>query len=550
MQRSLRLSLALWFSALALVCAQAPASSTAKQTVMVPMRDGVKLGTDVYLPAGNGSFPVVLLRSPYNKSIGVGLGADGVKRGFAVVIQDTRGRFASEGENLPFYADAWGSHWDGQDTLEWLARQPWCNGRIGTFGGSALGITQLLMAGSGTTRLTCEHITVGAPSLYDHCVYPGGVFKKAMIEDWLRVSQFSTNALRIWTSHPDYDDYWRERDISWRYDKVNTPAVHIGGWFDIFTQGTIDAFVGYQTRGGPNARGKQKLVVGPWTHGVAQDKAGELTFPNAKHPPNHVDDSWRWFEHCLNGVNNGIEAAPAVTYYVMGDVRDPKAPGNVWRTANQWPPVPTTPTRFYFHLDRALSVLKFPRADSLAYDDDPRNPVPTVGGPQLTLPAGPMDQRKLENRPDVLLFTSEPLTEPLEVTGRVRVQLWAASDAPDTDFFAKLCDVYPDGRSFNVCEGQIRARFRDSFRREKPLKPGKVYPFVIDLWSTSIIFNRGHQLRVQVTSSSAPGYDPNPNTGAPFRSNDETRVAHNTIYLDGRHASGIVLPVATTAAAK
>jgi putative CocE/NonD family hydrolase len=150
----------------------------------------------------------------------------------------------------------------------------------------------------------------------------------------------------------------------------------------------------------------------------------------------------------------------------------------------------------------------------------------------------------------VLLFTSEPLIEPLEVTGRVRVQLWAASDAPDTDFFAKLCDVYPDGRSFNVCEGQIRARFRDSFRREKLLKPGKVYPFVIDLWSTSIIFNRGHQLRVQVTSSSAPGYDPNPNTGAPFRSSDETRVAHNTIYLDGRHASGIVLPVAAAAAAK
>ena len=173
--------------------------------------------------------------------------------------------------------------------MEWVGKQSWCNGKIGTFGGSAVGITQLLLAGSGTRNVTCQHITVADPSLY-HGIYPGGVFKKALIEDWLRVSKFSSNALPLWTSHPAYDTYWRDRDLTGRFAKVNWPAVHIGGWFDIFAQGTIDAFVGYQSKGGLNARGRQKLIMGPWTHGVLQEKAGELKFPDAKRPPNNVHD--------------------------------------------------------------------------------------------------------------------------------------------------------------------------------------------------------------------------------------------------------------------
>jgi len=523
----------------------APAEqSPAKQTVMVPMRDGVQLATDVYLPEGEGPFPVILLRNPYNKDILVGVGADGARRGYAVVGQDTRGRFASEGENLPFVGDGWWeNHADGVDTLEWIVKQPWCNGKIGTTGGSALGITQLAMAGTGTELVTCQHITVAAPDLYRDAVFPGGVFKKAMIEDWLRQTHHSPDALKIWTSHPTYDDYWRERNLSLRYGKVNTPAVHIGGWYDIFAQGSIDAFIGYQMLGGPKARGRQKLVMGPWTHGVFNDRAGELTYPNAKSPPNPVHDVWRWFDHYLKGVDNGIADEPAVTYYVMGDVSDPNAPGNVWRTAAQWPPVEAQETPFYLHDDHSLSTTKPTNGRPLTYTYDPKDPVPTVGGPQLTLPAGPLDQRKIEQRPDVLVFTSEPLQEPLEVTGRVRVRLWAASDAPDTDFMAKLCDVYPDGRSMNVCEGILRARFRESFERETLLKPGEIYPFDIDLWSTSLIFNRGHRLRVHVTSSSAPGYDPNPNTGEPFRASDKTQVARNTIYLCAEYPSQLVLPV-------
>ena len=514
-----------------------------KQTFTVPMRDGVKLGTDVFFPSTNGAFPVLLARTPYNKLISASAGEDGARHGYVTVIQDTRGRFSSQGDNLAFEADGWADHWDGYDTCEWIIHQPWCNGKIGTFGGSAGAITQLLLAGSGTTNLTSQHLTVGAPSLYFDVVYPGGVFRKSLVEDWLRVTGFSPEALKIWTSHPTYDDYWRARELTRRYEKINAAAVHIGGYFDIFAQGTIDSFVGYQESGGPQARRRQKLIIGPWTHAVFSDKAGDLTFPNAKRPPNHVRDQWLWFDHTLKGTNNGIDREPTVTYYVMGDTSDTNAPGNMWRTAEQWPPVTSTITLFYLHKDHSLSRGRPADAQSLGFTFNPTNPVPTIGGPQLTLPAGPKDQRAIENRADVLIFTSEPLAEPLAITGRVRAKLWASSDAPDTDFFVRLCDVYPDGRSFNICEGRIRARFHESFSEEKPLKPGEIYSIDIDLWSTSIIFNKGHRLRAHVTSSSAPGFDPNPNTGEPFRHSTTTRPALNTIYCDPAHPSLLALPV-------
>lgn len=518
-----------------------------KKTLMVAMRDGTKLATDIYLPMGEGPFPVILLRTPYNKNMGAGIGAAGAQRGYAVVVQDTRGRFASEGQNFPFEGDGWWENrWDGYDTVEWIAAQPWCNGKIGTMGGSALGITQLLLAGTGTSRLACQQIHVGAPSGYHDLAFTGGTLRKAMVETWLTATNHHPDSLKRWVSHPTYDSFWRERDLTHRFKRVNVPALHVGGWYDIFCQGTIDAFNGYQRQGGPKARGRQKLLMGPWTHGIFQDRAGELSFPNAKHPPNRVDDMWRWFDHYLKGMDTGIEKEAAVTYYVMGDTTDPSAPGKEWRTADRWPPPGAQMTPFYFHDDRTLSKAKpSTKGKPITFTYDPRNPVPTCGGRQLTLKAGALDQRAIESRPDMLIFTSEPLAEPLEVTGRVRVELWASSDCPDTDFVVKLCDVYPDGRSMNVCEGILRARFREGFHKEKLLEPGKPYRFRIDLWSTSIVFNRGHRLRVQVTSSNAPGWDPNPNTGAPFRADDKMQVARNTVYLDGKRPSHILLPVMT-----
>ncbi len=512
-----------------------------KDTVQVPMRDGTRLAADVYLPEGAGPWPTILIRTPYNKAPLAGIGTDGARRGYAVVVQDCRGRFASAGENLPFHRD----HEDGPDTMRWLLARPWCNGKVGTWGGSAVAITQLLQVGRDAPQPLCQHLTVGEPNLYAG-MYPGGVFKKAMIEDWLRLAQWGTNALAAWVAHPTYDAYWRERDVTPRYPKVTTAAVHLGGWYDIFAQGTLNSFVGYQTRGGPAARGRQKLVMGPWTHGVFQNKAGDLTFPeNAKRPPGDVHDPWKWFDFHLKGESNGFDRLPAVTYYVMGDVSDPAAPGNVWRTADQWPPLPTRPTPWYLHASGELTPQPpLVPAAALSYTYDPANPVPTLGGYQLTIPAGPQDQRPIESRPDLLIFTSQPLAAPLEITGPVRARLWISSDAPDTDYLVRLCDVYPDGRSINLCEGVLRARFRAGFDREQPLRPGRVYALDVDLWSTSLIFNRGHRLRVHVTSSSAPGYDPNPNTGDPFRARDYRRVARNVVYLDRRRPSHLILPVA------
>jgi len=278
---------------------------------------------------------------------------------------------------------------------------------------------------------------------------------------------------------------------------------------------------------------------------VLQEKAGELTFPNAKNPPGDVDDTWKWFDLTLKSNTSNINTEPAVTYYVIGDVNDPKAPGNVWRTAAQWPPVKARETKYFLHDDRSLGKPEPGGADPLTYTYDPSNPAPTVGGTQLTIPAGPMDQKSVEQRADVLVFTTMPLTGPIEVTGRVRAKVWVSADVPDTDFIARLCDVYPDGRSFNLCEGAIRARFREGRTKEIFLEPGKIYAMEIDLWSTSVIFNTGHRIRLQISSSSAPGYDPNPNTGAPFRANAETRKANVKLYVDSQRASHVVLPVVT-----
>lgn len=509
-----------------------------RETVVT--RDGARLATDVFLPPNEGSFPVILLRTPYNKEGTAGFGRDGASRGYAVVIQDTRGRFASTGENLPFHLDGP----DGAETVRWIRSQPWSSGRIGTWGGSAGAITQFQLARTGTRPLDAQFLVVGAPNLYE-VVYAGGVFRKSLVEDWLKATRFATNALAIWESHPRYDDYWAERDASRRYRAIAAAGVHLGGWWDIFAQGTLDAFQGYQTHGARPGRGRQKLIMGPWTHGVLTDKAGELVFPGAKNPPGDTENAWRWFDHWLKDAPNGADADPAVRYYVVGDVSDPTAPGNTWRTAERWPPFSHPPTPWYFHADRRLSPDRptHPSQPPLTYIHDPSQPVPTVGGIQLTLPAGPMDQRRVEERPDVLVFSSDPLPHPVEVTGRLHARLWISSDAPDTDVFVRLCDVYPDGRSFNLAEGMLRTRFRQGTDRERFLTPGRVVPLEIDVWSTSVIFNRGHRIRVHVASSSAPGFDPNPNTGAPFRSGSDARPARNAVQVSSRHPSHILLPI-------
>ena len=519
-------------------------ASRARRTVMVPMRDGTHLATDLYLPTGEGSWPVILMRTPYNKE-----GFDSKGRmltafnlhGYAVAVQDMRGRFASEGKDLAFLDCGWGDNQDGYDTVEWLARQPWCDGRVGTMGGSALGITQNLMAGARPPHLAAQHIGVAAFSLYHHTAYPGGVFRKSQVEGWLKNHGFHPDNLALMREHRLYDDFWRQLDADTRADQITAPAVHVGGWFDTFCQGTIDAYLSRQRRGGPGARGNQKLIIGPWTHGgQSRREQGELVFPADASRPPAIAEMRRWFDYWLKGKPSGVNETPAVAFYVMGDVDDPDAPGNHWRTASDWPPAAES-TRFYFHPEGLLSRESPGESEaSRSFTFDPADPVPTRGGRNLNLPAGPMDQRPVEDRDDVLLFTTEPLTEPLEVTGRLKAVLWVRSSAPDTDFTVKLTDVYPDGRSMLIADGIRRCRFREGFEQEQLMTPGEVYRIEVDLWSTSILFNRGHRVRVVVSGSNYPRFDVNNNQADPEA---PPVAATNTLYLDAEHPSHIVLPV-------
>ncbi len=519
------------------------ALSASPQTHMVAMRDGVKLATDVYVPDGDGPWPTIFLRFPYNKALGVGVGPEATKRGYVFVAQDTRGRFASEGENLPFDADGHADgKWDGYDSAEWIAKQEWCSGKIGTWGGSAGAITQYLLAGTGQTNIVSQHLTVGNASLFKDVVYRGGIFRKALVEGWLESTKFAPYALDRWTTNYPYTQYWKDREITEQFRNVNAAGIHIGGWFDIFAQATVDAFLGYQNEGGPGSRGKQKLIMGPWTHGVLQDKAGELSFPGANTTPGNLHDSWKWFAATLKGEVNGIVDAPAVTYYVMGASGEDGAPGNKWRTADQWPPSGAAPRKLYLRKNDVASFESSPVPGVALYKSDPENPVPSVGGYELTIPAGPKDQSSIELRDDVLVFTSEPLETPIEVTGNVIARIAFQSEAPDTDVIVRLCDVYPDGRSFNICEGAQRLSLSKGL--EKPVWnfPGDQVEVEIKLWPTSMIFNTGHRLRVHIASSSSPALEPNRQNAQPPRTGTSHAVT-NRVRFGPEHSSYLILPV-------
>jgi hypothetical protein len=512
-----------------------------KTTVMVPMHDGVRLATDVYLPdSAKGPFPVILMRTPYNKAGGKGFANSAVQRGYVLVAQDMRGRFASEGnDSVVFHNDGWGKRRDGQETIEWIVRQPWCNGSVGTYGGSALGITQTMLAPGAPAALKAQYVQVAFDDMYSQGTYQGGVWRKSLIEWWLKATKFDPKSLEAFLKHPDYDSFWAEANAEAQAPRIDAPGVYWGGWYDIFQQGTIDSFVTIQHEGGPHARGQCRLIVGPYAHGTFTG----LTYPaNSQHQP-EAADTFRFFDHHLKGRTNGVEEEKPVHYYVMGDPTDPKAPGNLWRAADDWPP-PSQATPFYLHADGRLTTKAPASADGKrTFRYDPADPVPTLGGQNLIPPIGPVDLRPLQLRKDVLVFSSDALPEPLEVTGRIRAELYISSDCPDTDFTAMLADEYPDGRSMLVTDGILRARFRNSFAKEELLQPSQTYKLDVDLWSTSLVFNKGHRIRVLLSSSNNPRFDPNPNTGHPFRADKERRVATNTVHLSAEHASYILLPI-------
>jgi hypothetical protein len=510
-------------------------SSAPDITQMVEMRDGTRLATDVHLSGQLEAHGAVLLRTPYDKDGMRSTGMEWSSSGWPTVIQDMRGRYGSEGRDTVFF----NANTDGPDTLSWMASQSWSNGRIATFGGSALGINQYFMAGADPEALACQYIQVATPDLHSQAVFQGGQLREALVEKWL-AGQGSTYIIPSLVEHENYSsEYWSNVTLRDKWSNVHVPAIHIGGWYDCFAQGTIDGFMGYQYQGGEGARGKSKLIMGPWTHGQGREQ-GELVYPQ-----NEKDDfSFGMFHQMAlqytMDQKTVFDDLPAVTYYVMGDVIDPHAPGNEWRQSDDWP-VDSSTRRWYLNSDNTLST-SVKGEGSLTYGYDPSEPIPTLGGQNLNIRRGPYDQISLEDREDVLVFTSDVLDEPYEATGRLKACLHVSSDRMDTDFTVKLTDVYPDGRSMLISDGILRMRNRNGMDHWEFMETDTVYEVMVDLWSTSYIWNEGHRIRVDVSSSNSPRFLPNPNTGDPIYGNDSYLVANNTLHLGAEHPSCMILP--------
>ncbi len=512
---------------------------------MLEMSDGTQLATDVYYPSdGAGSWPVLLYRTPY------GINTDNISswtsNHFVTVCQDIRGRFASEGVFNFFREDGWGpENQDGLETVEWILQHDWCNGKIGTMGTSARAVTQYQLAGALPPNLFCQHMGVGPSDMYAHAVFQGGAFRERLMVGWLNLNG-CPYLLDSLAAHPNDDDWWTWLDSGTRDSLITIPGYHWGGWYDLFLDSQISRFKGLQEGGAPGARGNQKLLLGAWTHGW---DTGALQYPGnntLELGEAQIGSLVEWNAYWLEDEPSGIMDLPPIAYYMMGDVNDPYAPGNEWRTAEVWPP-PAEEQVWYLHGD-ALLARTLPEGAatcSLSYNFDPYDPVPTLGGANRFGLRGPYDQRSVESRPDVLLYTSPLLDEPVEIVGPVRVILYGSSDCLDTDFTAKLTDVYPDGRSMLVCDGILRARHRISMSSEDFLTPGEIYAFEISLGETALAFAAGHQIRLAVSSSNFDRFAVNPNTGEPFAlSYDEMQVAHNTVYQEAGARSHLILRVA------
>lgn len=539
-----------WFYALAALCvalftflaAEAPEPTA---TIEIPMRDGVCLPADIYLPSADAhQLPCILIRAPNGRNRHAEEYGFLVQHGYVLVIQSTRNSLETDDAiSFPYLTDAWGALQDGYDTVQWLGKSPYTNGKIGTLGISALGISQLLLAPTAPSHLCCQHIGFAAASLYDHCIYPGGQLQKNQVEGWLGRYTKDPAALELVKNRPHFDWFWLQYDSTHVAEKVRVPALLFGGWYDTFLKGTLDAFISRQKNGGAGARGAQKLIVGPWTHyWPTSQMIGDFKVPeNAQQPP--IDMSPKaWFDFHLKGIENSVAQMPAVTYYVMGPLDGSPSSGNVWRSAEHWP-VPAVATSFYLTADKRLVQTDVPQSEGVkGFMYNPAHPVPTIGGRNLFLEAGAKDQRPIESRDDVLVFTTAPLESDLEVTGNLLAKLYVSTDCKDTDIVVRLCDVYPDGKSILVSDGICRLA-----SAEGPLfsANGSKMPLEVDvdLWATSQLFAKGHCIRVSVTSSNYPKADKNLNISALDPSEDKPRVAHNQVHFGGRYPSRILLPI-------
>ena len=566
--------------------------------VAVTMRDGVTLYADIYRPDSDGPFPTILQRTPYDKTNALSATMldpiRAAKAGFVVVIQDTRGRHASDGEFYAFRDDIN----DGYDTVEWAASQPWSTGKVGMYGASYVGATQWLAAISRPPHLVTIAPTVTASNYHDGWTYQGGAFELGFNMSWTLLQLTLANFKNVsgvqgvprerravlmhdvddmtggfeflptkdnpgldsglakyyydWLAHPDFDEYWQNLCIEDRHSEIHVPALHFGGWYDIFLGGTIRNYLGMTKSGASEtARGGQKLVIGPWAHGArGSTMAGSHYFGIMADPAATDIDGMhlRWFEHWLNEGKNGITEEAPVRIFVMGD--------DVWREEEEWPLARAQETKYYLHSggkanskqgDGTLGV-ENPQSEAPdVFLYNPADPVPTTGGALCCNPYyaanGAYDQNQVEDRQDVLVYSTPPLEQDVEVTGPVTVTLWASTSATDTDFTAKLVDVCENGCARNLTDGIIRARYRDSMSNPTMLEPGKAYCYEIDLWATSNVFKAGHRIRLEISSSNFPRFDRNTNTGNIIAADTELRPALQTVFHEGQQASYVSLAI-------
>ena len=502
---------------------------------MVEMPDGVRLYTNVLLPDAVGTFTTVVVRTPYLDDIYLDYVDMATNLGYAAVVQHTRGIGNSEGENEVFFTDAV----DGPATLEWLVEQPWSDGTYFLVGGSALGMPAYFLAPNAPAGMIGQAIAIATPEIYDHAVFHGGVFKEKDVKAWLGWMGASEK-LSLLAEHRYCDEYWDPVCVSHLGPDTHSPSLHLGGWWDVFSEGTLAAYAMYSASDDPYAAGSQHLIMGPWTHhSLGETKVGAMQYPgNAS--LNFISTLLVWLDWCVDGDNSTVESWAPVRYYVMGDVDDPEAPGNRWRTAEDWP-VPVEETPLYFHASEILSFDPpgLDEALSASIVFDPADPSPTKGGRNLSGQAGPRDQASVEERGDALVMTTAPLDAPIEIAGRVLARVKVSVDALDADVAVRVTDVFPDGRSMLVTEGIQRLSMRSGCVESVAVEPGQTYALDVDLWTTAYAFNVGHRIRVVITGSNHPRYELNPSLvagGVPVSL---------TIGADADSPSFLTLPVFT-----
>ena len=540
-----------------------PASVKARYHQSVEMRDGVALTTDIYLPDSEGEYPTLLVRDIYSNgstAVRQRYAKFATSNGYAFVFQSARGRYDSEGRWYPYFQEIN----DGDDTLTWIAKQPWSNGKVGMFGTSYLASVQWLAALNRNPALVAIAPAMSPGNYYRDVAYPGGAFSllsrarwgvglvgsrtnMAFPVDWIggidhlplitlaESVGYNVRHFQDWLEHPSYDAYWKPLNLEGRASEMAVPALNFGGWYDVFLRSTIGSYKTMTEEAATeSARRGQRMIIGPWPHGWnASRQTGDLDFGEDSLIP--VDEILlEWFDYWMKD-GPAPDGAP-IRLFVMGE--------NVWREETEWPLARTDYRPLYLHADGSMrSESPSARSASRKYRYDPADPVPTLGGnimePKLR---GPYDQAPLDDRTDVLRFMTEPVSEATEITGPITAEIYASSSAPDTDFMAKLIVVKPNGMAFNLVDGVIRARYRNGFETPELIEPGEVYQYSIDMWATSYLLSPGDRLRVDITSSNFPRLARNLNTGAPFAMTSEMAVADQVIHMNRRYPSHIVLP--------